>query len=83
MDLAGCTTRVEVCDDTGVGGGLTVLPALPQVLAALAVLLICALLLRRSLRSREQARRLVSRRVWVSADGEVVDGPAGAERAGR
>ena len=57
MDLAGCTTRVAVCDDTGVSGGLTVLPALPQVMAVLAVLAVCALLVRRLVHRRRQARR--------------------------
>ena len=78
MDLAGCTTRVAVCDDTGVSGGLTVLPALPQILAVLAVLLICALLVRRHVHRRSQARWPVPRRVWVSADGRIVEGPAAA-----
>ena len=75
MDLAGCTTRVAVCDDTGVSGGLTVLPALPQVMAVLAVLLICALLVRRLVHRRRQAGRPAPRRVWVGADGSVVEGP--------
>ena len=75
MNLAGCTTRVAVCDDTGVSGGLTVLPALPQVMAVLAVLLVCALLVRRTAHRRRQARRPVPRRVWVSVDGRVVEGP--------
>ena len=81
MDLAGCTTRVAVCDDTGVSGGLTVLPALPQILAVLAALLICALLVRRHVHRRRQVRRPVPRRVWVSTDGSVVEEPAAA-RAG-
>ena len=78
MDLAGCTTRVAVWDDTGVSGGLTVLPALPQILA---VLLICALLVRRHVHRRRKVRRPVPRRVWVSTDGSVVEEPAAA-RAG-
>jgi len=74
MRRSGCTTRVVVCDDAGVSGGLDVLPFVPPVLALLA--LIADLLVRRSLRRRRHAPRPTPRRVWVSVDGDVVDGPA-------
>ena len=73
MDLAGCTTRVAVCDDTGQAGGVDLVAVGVPVVVGMAVLLLVALLVRRHRRRR--ASRPPARRVWVSAAGHLVDGP--------
>ena len=76
MNLASCTTDVVVCDDTGQGGGLDLALLATQGLVVLAVLLMGVVLLRvRRQRRRTRARRPPARRVWVSASGDLVDGP--------
>ena len=76
MELAGCTTRVVTCDDTGTDE-LDLLLLLPQVLAGVAVLLVLvlvAVLAARRSRRRRRSRR-PARRVWVTENGDVVGGP--------
>ena len=74
MDLAGCTVEAVVCDDTGTVTDWTSVVVLAVV--GLLVLSLCSFLLWRFLR-RPPVYARPGRRVWVSADGEVmrVDGP--------
>ena len=78
MDLAGCTTEVVICNDTGsnVGEDL-ILVGTSVVVLLVAVLILLLLLVRRHRRRRRhrRGRRPPARRVWVSADGDLVDGP--------
>ena len=70
MDLAGCTTAVVTCDDTGTATG--VWPAVAQVALGV-VLLLAGLALCWAVRSRRpRPVRVPQRRVHVSADGELV-----------
>ena len=76
MDLAGCTTEVVTCDDTGQAGGLDLALLSTQAVIVLAVLLLAVLLLPvRRKRRRHRVRRPPARRVWVNTAGDLVDGP--------
>ena len=70
MILAGCTTAVVVCDDTGtVTDGRFLLL---QAVALLVLAAVAAALLVRLARRRRRTLRAPASRVWISADGDVV-----------
>lgn len=72
MDLAGCTTRVAVCRDTG--GAADWRPLVLSAVAVVALLAVLALgLLRLGRRPRRPAR--VRRQVRVWRNGELEDVP--------
>ena len=75
MDLAGCTTEVVICNDTGSNVGEDLILVGTSVVVLLVAVLILLLLLVRRHRRHRRGRRPPARRVWVSADGDLVDGP--------